>query len=162
MLAISASAIAQITLPGTKVQFTLPNGEWVYQSTITKDPHTHIYLYIYMGGTVVDSTGDTILPCLRVYVNERYTKNVYDMVYERYLQQPFETIDQFTEDIPKEGMGHIGAYEAPIEGKSYQFRMISFVSNNMAFEFKAETTADTYKDFDKKFADILQTIKIVK
>ena len=61
-----------------------------------------------------------------------------------------------------EGMGYVGAYNSYSDNKDYQFRMIYFKDKNTAFEFRAETTLDTYDAFDKEFHDIMQSIAIEK
>lgn len=153
-------ATAQIKIPGTNVEFTLPEGEWKYLQTTNVDKNTNVYLYSYMRRNVLDANNDTIIPFLRVYVHKNYANSIYDLAYDRSVQQPFQSLDEFSEGVPNEGIGYIGAYTSPRDGKDYIFRMIYFKDKNTIYEFRAETTIDTYKDFEGMFADIIKSVKV--
>ena len=51
---------AQITLPQSNFQFTLPEGNWKYLETVNVDATTHVYLYSSV--PVVSKDNDTTLP----------------------------------------------------------------------------------------------------
>lgn len=150
----------QITLPGTHVEFSLPQHEWKYLQTTNVDKNTTVYLYSYMARNVLDEKGDTIIPYLRIYVKKNYSSSVYDLTWERYQNQPFQSLDEFTEGIPNSGLGYIGAYNSPYDRKDYQFRMVYFKDRNTAFEFRAETSLDTYEEFDEMFTNILNSVTV--
>ena len=160
LLALAASA--QIRIPDSKVVFTLPEGEWKYLQTTKVDKNTTVYLYSYMASNVIDSQGDTIIPHLKVYVRRNYQHSAIDLATDRWMQQPFQSLDEYTDGLPAPGIGYIGAYTNPLEKKDCVFRMIYFKEKNTAFEFRAETTADTYKQFDDMFEQIIRSVTIAK
>lgn len=162
LLFIGYVANAQIRIPGTNVEFTLPANEWKYMQTTEVDRNTTVYLYAYVAHTVVDSYGDTTLPFLRVYVAKNYSKSVFDLVYARYLQQPYQPLDDYLNGLPSDGIGYIGAYKNPVDQINYKFRMIYFKDRTTAIEMRVETTLDTFDDFDLMFKNILDSTKIVK
>lgn len=162
LMAFAASAAAQITIPGTDVSFRLNNDDWRYLRTFKLDDGADIYLYYYVGHVIVDMEGDTVLPCLRIYVNERYEGDVYELAYDRYMLQPFQSVDEYTHGpgLPKSGgIGYMGAYTNPSSRKDYQFFMTYFKSRNTAVEFRLETTKDTFEEMEFEFRDILGTLK---
>lgn len=161
-LLIGSLANAQIRIPGTSVVFALPTNEWKYMQTTEVDRNTTLYLYAYVAHTVVDSYGDTTLPFLRIYVTKNYSKSVFDLVYARYLQQPYQTLDDYLDGLPSDGIGYIGAYKNPVDQINYKFRMIYFKDRSTAIEMRAETTLDTFDDFDLMFKKILDSTKIEK
>lgn len=69
LMALASSAAAQITIPGTNVSFRLNSDDWRYLRTFKLDDGADIYLYYYVREVLVDMEGDTVLPCLRIYVN---------------------------------------------------------------------------------------------
>ena len=162
LMAFAASASAQITIPGTNVSFRLNNDDWRYLRTFKLDDGADIYLYYYVGRVLVDLEGDTVLPCLRIYVNEGYEGDVYELAYDRYMLQPFQSVDEYTHGpgLPKSGgIGYMGAYTNPSNRKDYQFFMTFFKSRKAAVEFRLETTKDTFEEMEFEFRDILGTLK---
>ena len=163
VLASSLISAAQIRLPDTRISFEFPQGGWKYLETTTIDDNTTIYLYSYSAKTVTDASGDTILPFLRIYVRKNFNKSIYDLVYLRSLQQPFVSINEYMKGLPSdEGIGYDGAYFSKSDQKDYRFHMIYFKDKDTAFEFRAETTEDTYQDFVEEFNSIINSIKITK
>lgn len=155
-------AAQQIRIPNTQVTLDLPTGEWSYVKTLNIDRQSDIYLYVYTDSVVLDSTGDTILPFLRVYVHRNYKRSAYELAYERFQNQPFQSMDEYSNGLPAEGIGYVGAYRSTLDEKDYQFRMIYFKERNNAIELRLETTADTYARFDRMFDTILRSTAIKK
>ena len=162
MLAVPAVAAAQIGIPGTQVTFRLNGDDWRYLRTFKLEDGADIYLYYYVGHVLVDLEGDTVLPCLRIYVNEGYEGDVYELAYERYMLQPFQSVDEYTHGpgLPKSGgIGYMGAYTNPSDQKDYQFMMTYFKDDDVTVEFRLETTKDTFEEMEFEFRDILGTLK---
>jgi hypothetical protein len=162
LMAVASSAAAQITIPGTSVSFRLNGDDWRYLRTFKLEDGADIYLYYYVGHVLVDLEGDTVLPCLRIYVNEDYDGDVYELAYDRYMLQPFQSVDEYTHGpgLPKDGgIGYMGAYTNPSSQKDYQFLMTYFKSRGTAVEFRLETTKDTFEEMEFEFKDILGTLK---
>jgi len=162
MMLIGASAAAQIMIPGTHVSFELDPESWRYLRTFQLDDEADIYLYYYAGGVIVDTEGDTVLPVLRIYVNSNYDGDVYELAYQRYLEQPFQSLREYTrgDGLPRSGgIGYIGAYTNPTEQKDYRFMMTYFKSDGAIVEFRLETTMDTYDEMEQEFKNILKSIK---
>lgn len=154
--------MAQIQIPGTHVSFELEPENWRYLRTFQLDDGADIYLYYYAGDVMVDLEGDTVLPFLRIYVNEDYPGDVYELAYERYMLQPFQSLHEYTHGpgLPRGGgIGYIGAYTNPVEQKDYQFMMTYFKSDNCTIEFRLETTKDTFEEMESEFKTILGTVK---
>lgn len=162
-LALMATlAAAQIGIPGTQVTIRLNNDDWRYLRTFKLDDGADIYLYYYVGHTVVDAEGDTVLPFMRVYVNEEYDGDVYELAYDRYMQQPFQSLNEYTHGagLPKKGgIGYDGVYTNPSDQKDYRFLMTYFIDHGTAVELRLETTKDTYEEMEFEFKDILGTLK---
>lgn len=162
LMAMASSAAAQITIPGTSVSFRLNGDDWRYLRTFKLEDGADVYLYYYVGHVLVDLEGDTVLPCLRIYVNEDYEGDVYELAYDRYMLQPFQSVDEYTHGpgLPKDGgIGYMGAYTNPSSQKDYQFLMTYFKSHGTAVEFRLETTKDTFEEMEFEFRDILGTLK---
>ena len=162
LMAMASSAAAQITIPGTSVSFRLNSDDWRYLRTFKLEDGADVYLYYYVGHVLVDLEGDTVLPCLRIYVNEDYDGDVYELAYDRYMLQPFQSVDEYTHGpgLPKDGgIGYMGAYTNPSSQKDYQFLMTYFKSRGTAVEFRLETTKDTFEEMEFEFKDILGTLK---
>lgn len=151
---------AQVRIPATHVSFQFPQGGWKYQNTFKIDKNTNVYLYTYTAALVTDSLGDTILPFLRIYVKQNYKDDIYSLAFSRFSQQPFQSLLEYTDGIPAPGLGYVGAYSSASDNKDYQFRMIYFKDGDTALEFRAETTFDTFNQFDDLFDEILRTVKI--
>jgi hypothetical protein len=150
---------AQITVPNTNVRFSFPNGGWKYLQTLTVDKNTVAYLYSYCGKFVIDEKGDTILPHLRIYVKRNFEGSAFDMAYLRYLNQPFQSLTESVEGLPGSGgIAYVGAYNNLDDHKDYMFQMMYFKVKNTVFEFRLETSKDTYRQFEKEFTDIMQSI----
>lgn len=162
VLATAWSASSQVRIPHTRVSFQFPQGGWKYQNTFKIDNNTNVYLYVYTASTVTDNSGDTILPFVRIYVKKEVKEDIYSIAYNRFVQQPFQSLDEYTEGIPQPGLGYVGAYTSITDNKDYQFRMIYFKDGNTALEFRAETTRDTFSAFDELFDEILKTVKVSK
>ena len=154
---------AQITLPQTHISFNFPNGGWKYLQTTNVDKVTKVYLYSYNDHYVVDSVGDTIIPYMRVYVRQSYGGSVYDMAYNRFLTQPFQSLDEYLLDQPAPGtLGYWGAYTSDADGKDYEFLMYYFKEKNTIVEVRLETTRDNYEEFEAEFKAILGSFTIGK
>lgn len=152
---------AQITVPGTNVSFAFPNGGWKYLQTLTIDKNTVAYLYSYCGKFVLDSKGDTILPHLRIYVKKNYEGSALEMAYLRYLNQPFQSLTETVEGLPGSGgISYVGAYNNLDDHKDYKFQMMYFMVKSTVFEFRIETSYDTYPQFEKEFTAIMQSITV--
>ena len=161
LLALAASA--QIRIPGTKVEFSLPEGQWKYLQTTKVDRNTNVYLYSYCAESVVDSKGDTVLPFIRIYVRKNYPHAAFDLAADRWADQPFQSLDEWTEGLPSpDGIGYIGAHTGVQDQVEYLFRMVYFKEKSTAVEFRLETTRDTYERFDPVFKEIIESIEIVK
>lgn len=154
-------ASAQISLPGTNLSFDFPSNGWKYLQTTNVDKNVTVYLYSYKASNVVDSVGDTVIPFMRIYVRKNYTGSVYDLAYSRFMTQPFQALDEYSEGLPAPGgLGYVGAYNDNSDGKDYMFRMIYFKDKNTIFEIRMETTLDTYPAMEEEFLSVLQTIKV--
>ncbi len=160
MLAFTAVAIAQIKIPNTRISFSFPEKGWKYLETNTVDKNTTVYLYSYSGRYVVDNTGDTVLPFMRIYVRQNYDGSVYDMAYSRYNSQPFQSLDEFVNNDGS--FGYLGAYTNNNDGKDYEFRMLYIKDKNTIVEIRLETTLYNYDEFDQTFKAILKSVKISK
>ncbi len=162
LLALGTSAAAQITIPGTHVSFQLDPESWRYLRTFQLDDGADIYLYYYAGEVLIDMEGDTVLPFLRIYVNSDYEGDLYQLAYERYLVQPYQSAREYTHGpgLPRSGgIGYMGAYTNPTEQKDYQFMMTYFKDNGAVVEFRLETTLDTFSDMEQEFKNVLNTVK---
>lgn len=163
LLAFAASAMAQVNIPKTRVQFNFPNGGWKYLTTQQVDKNTTVYLYSYSKKPVVSKQKDTVLPFLRIMVKTNYVGSVYDIAYSRYSQQPFESLDEYTQGMPgDQSLGYRGAYTNLQDGKDYEFRMMYFNDKTTMFEVRLETTVDTYNQMKGEFEAILKTFVIKK
>ena len=160
MLAVTAIAAAQIKIPNTRVSFSFPDKSWKYLETNTVDKNTSVYLYSYAGDYVVDNTGDTVLPFMRIYVRRNYEGSVYDMAYSRFTTQPFQSLDEYVYDDGS--FGYLGAYTNNDDGKDYEFRMLYIKDKNTIIEIRLETTRFNFDDFDSTFTAILKSVKISK
>ena len=155
------TAMSQVSIPSTNVTFEFPNSGWKYLQTKTIDKNTNIYLYYYAAQTITDSVGDTVLPFLRIYVKKNYSGEVYELAYERYLQQPFESLKEYDSGlVTDDAMGYDGAYTSQNDGKDYRFKMIYFRDKKSIIEFRLETTRDTFKDMVGEFDDIIDSLEI--
>lgn len=162
MLCSSFAVSAQLRIPGTGIQFRLNSDDWRYLRTFEVEDGADVYLYCYTGEVIVDTEGDTVLPFLRIYVNENYDGDVYEMAYERYMEQPFQSLDEYTKGpgLPKSGgIGYVGAYTNPTDQKDYQFMMTYFSDKGVMVEFRLETTTDTFGDMEFEFRDIMGSVK---
>ena len=157
LLALRVDA-QEIRIPDTRMNITLPTGEWDYLETLTVDKNTHVYIYVYTHDMVITSQGDTTLPFMRVYVQKKNNSSAYDLAYERFLQQPFQSMDEYVVTSPTEGIGYIGAYRNTQENRDYQFRMVYLKDRDTAFEIRLEVDADQYHRFDSYFDQILKSI----
>ena len=158
---VAAGCMAQsrVTIPGTKVQYTVPS-QWHFLKTDKVDKNTNVYLYYYSGRILV-SQGDTALPFLRIRVRKNYTGDLVDYVYDRYVAEPYQPLKDYTHGLglPKSGgMGYIGAYTNLGNKKDYEFRMVYFKVQNTIVEFRLETTKATYNDMAKEFEAILASL----
>jgi hypothetical protein len=81
------------------------------------------------------------------------------MAYLRYLNQPFQSLTESVEGLPGSGgIAYVGAYNNLDDHKDYMFQMMYFKVKNTVFEFRLETSKDTYPQFEKEFTDIMQSI----
>ena len=162
MVVVAGIASAQLTIPGTNITYRLNSEDWRYLRTFELAEGGDVYLYCYTGHVLVDMEGDTVMPFLRIYVNKDYDGDLYELAYERYEAQPFQSLKEYTkgEGLPsKGGIGYIGAYTNPTERKDYQFYMTYFKDRGTSVEFRLETTKDTFEEMDFEFKDILSSIK---
>lgn len=162
LLLCASVSNAQLTIPGTNVTYRLNSEDWRYLRTFELAEGGDIYLYCYTGHVLVDMEGDTVLPFLRIYVNKDYDGDLYELAYERYEAQPFQSLKEYTkgEGLPsKGGIGYIGAYTNPSDQKDYQFYMTYFTDRGTSVEFRLETTKDTFEEMEFEFKDILGSIK---
>ncbi len=163
MLVAGMMATAQITVPGTRITFEFPQGGWKYLQTTKVDNDAHVYLFVYGEKAVMDAAGDTVLPCLRVFVRNHYTDNMFHFIMERYKQQPYETLEEYTATVSGvEAFGYVAAYKDLVDDKAYQMRMVNFKDGNTAIEFRLEAPMDVYPAFEQTFSDIAATLKITK
>ena len=161
-LLMSGAAMAQLTIPATTVSFQLDNNEWRYLRTFTEKDGANVYYYCYVGEVLLDAQGDTVLPFLRVYVRENYVGDVYELAYQRYEQQPYQSLREWTkgDGLPKSGgLGYEGMYTKPSDRHDYRFLMTYFKDRRTAVEFRLETTRETYEDMEIKFKKILSSIR---
>lgn len=162
MVVVAGIASAQLTIPGTNITYRLNSEDWRYLRTFELAEGGDVYLYCYTGHVLVDMEGDTVMPFLRIYVNKDYDGDLYELAYERYEAQPFQSLKEYTkgEGLPsKGGIGYIGAYTNPTDRKDYQFYMTYFKDRGTSVEFRLETTKDTFDEMDFEFKDILSSIK---
>ncbi|MBP5547721.1 MAG: hypothetical protein J6X58_02370 [Bacteroidales bacterium] len=155
MLAITIAASAQIKIPETKVSFSFPNGGWKYLETNKINNNTVVYLYSYSKENVVDN-GDTVIPFMRIYVRKNFQGSVFDLAYQRFTTQPFESLGEYPF---LDGLGYQGIYADDGDNKEYQFRMVYIKDRTTAIEIRLETSRGTYDKFDKEFMSILNTVK---
>ena len=159
MMACGTMLQAQVAIPGTKVQYTFPS-KWNFLNSKKVDKNTTVYHYDYTSNILV-SKGDTALPFLRIRVRKNYTGTLYDYVYDRYVQEPYQPLKDYTTGLglpPSGGMGYIGAYTNVNDKKDYQFRMVYFKVQNTVVEFRLETTKGTYAAMEKEFESILKSL----
>ena len=156
------AAMAQISIPGTGFSFRLNGDDWSFVRNYKLKDGADIYLYCYTREVLIDAEGDTALPFLRIYVNTAYEGDVYELAYDRFEQQPFQSIDEYTSGpgLPKSGgLGYVGAYTNPNDEKDYEFLMTYFQDKKGIVEFRLETSLDTFDDMEFEFRDILSSIK---
>ena len=160
-IAISTALSAQqIKIPNSRCTFSFPNGGWKYLQTNQISDDAVVYLYSYSKDYVIDNTGDTVLPFMRIYVKKNFTGTVYDLAYSRFMTQPFQSLDEFLR--PDGSFGYWGAYTNEDDGKDYEFLMLYLTDQNTGFEVRIECTRDNYEQFEKDFKDIINTVKIRK
>ena len=138
MMACGTMLQAQVAIPGTKVQYTFPS-KWNFLNSKKVDKNTTVYHYYYTSNILV-SKGD---------------------VYDRYVQEPYQPLKDYTTGLglpPSGGMGYIGAYTNVNDKKDYQFRMVYFKVQNTVVEFRLETTKGTYAAMEKEFESILKSL----
>ena len=147
LFGLGFSAMSQIRIPGTTVSFQFPNGGWKYLKTMNPAKNTTVYLYSYSARVVVDKSGEEVTPFMRIYVKQNYSDSPFELAYERSVQQPFQSLEEYMEGLPgKDGIG-------------YKFRMIYFRDGNNVVEIRMETTLDTYDEMAKEFEDVMKTIR---
>lgn len=160
VLMVSLSAIAQNRVPNTPIAFELPAGQWKFLQVTPVDRNTNVYLYSFKARNVIDAEGDTVLPYMSIYVQQNYRGSIYDLVYSRYTKHPYQSLNEQSEGLAfNEAIAYVGAYASNDDGKVYEFRMLYFKHNNTAYEFRLETTADTFDEFDEAFKTIIESIK---
>lgn len=162
MLMVGTVSAQNIRIPGTNASLTLKKGNWRYLRTYKLDDGSSKYVYYYIRETLIDSDGDTVLPFLSVYVNENYSGDLYSLVYDRYMLQPYQALKEYTHGIglpAKGGLGYEGAYTNPSEHKDYQFMMTYFTAGKAMVELRLETTKDTFAKLEGEFENILKSVK---
>lgn len=159
-ISLFGSLTAQITVPKGNFQFDFPGERWKYLETLDIDKSTTVYLYSRVK-EIVSANGDTVLPFLRIYVKSDIgNKNVMDMSMERFMQQPFNVVDEFSTSEyfkAKDAIGYIGVvkYNDTPDG---QFYMIYFTNKGVLVEFRLETEKSTFATMKAEFEEILNTI----
>ena len=111
---------------------------------------------------MLDESGDTVLPYLRLYIQQNYSDDLYQFIYERYEDQPYQSLNEWTKGLglPKTGgLGYEGIYTNPTEHRDYRFMMTYFRDKRTVVEFRLETTRETYEEMEVKFKNVLSTIK---
>lgn len=162
MILMAGVATAQLNIQGTRYSFELNNEDWRYLRTFDMGDGSTTYLYCYVGEVLFDEAGDTVLPFLRVYVKQNYADDLYQFIYERYEDQPYQSLNEWTKGLglPKNGgLGYEGIYTHPTERRDYRFMMTYFRDKRTVVEFRLETTRETYEDMEVKFRNVLSTIK---
>ena len=96
MVVVAGIASAQLTIPGTNITYRLNSEDWRYLRTFELAEGGDVYLYCYTGHVLVDMEGDTVMPFLRIYVNKDYDGDLYELAYERYEAQPFQSLKEYT------------------------------------------------------------------
>lgn len=157
LLAAATSLSAQIKIPETNVSFDFPSGGWKYLQTSKLSENTVIYLYSYSADYVIDNSGDTIIPFMRIYVRKNYDGTVYDLAYSRFMVQPFQSLDEKLH--PNGILEYLGAYTNEDDGKDYEFKMVYVKDRNNILEIRLESTVDTFEEFEKNFSEIINSIK---
>ena len=161
MLFMSGAAMAQLNIPGTTFAFELNGEEWRFVRNFKDADGANVYYYCYIGEVLMNDDGDTVLPTLRIYVRDNYASDVYELAYDRYVDQPFQSINEYTkgDGLPKQGgLGYEGIYTKPSDGHDYRFMMTYFKERRTIVEFRLETTRETYEDMEVKFKNILKSI----
>ena len=153
----SATTTAQIRIPETNVSFSFPHSGWKYLQTNKVNENTTVYLYSYSKDYVIDGQGDTVIPFMRIYVRKNYNGTVYDMAYNRYMNQPFQSLDEHIHD--NGSLEYLGAYANEEEKKDCEFRMLYLKDKSNLLEIRLETVIDRFDDFDEEFKTILKSIK---
>ena len=159
LVCFAGTSHAQVAIPGTKVAFNLPS-DWKYLNTSQIEDGTNSYLYCSQTPRVSEE-GDSTLPFLKIVVRKNYSGTVFDYAFERYNNQPYQSMDDYVSGpgLPKSGgLGYVGAYTNTRDGKDYQFMMVYFKEKNTIVEFRLETTRDTYPDAEAEFVEILNSI----
>ena len=156
LLALAVNASAQIKIPETNVSFDFPEGGWKFLQTSKLSNNSVVYLYSYSAEYVIDNSGDTIIPFMRIYLRKNYDGTVYDLAYSRFMVQPFQSLD---EKLHKNGiLEYLGAYTNEDDGKDYEFKMLYIKDKNNLLEIRLETSVDTFEDFEKQFNGIINSI----
>ena len=161
MVVMTLAASAQMTIPGTKITYDIDADDWKFLKTIDVDKNTKVYLFSYKAELLVDADGEETLPYLKIFVQKNYKKSVYELVYERYLQQPYQAIDEYSSGygLPeKGGLGYVGIYTNLQDDKIYMFRMNYCITAGTAVEFRIETTQNNYSHLESKIAEIFNSI----
>lgn len=161
-MAFIGMAAAQVTIPNTSLSLSISNETWRYLRTFKLDDGADIYLYYYIGHDVVDAEGDTVLPYLRIYVNTNYDGDLYSLVYDRYMLQPYQSLNEYTHGLglpAAGGLGYDAVYTSPGDGKDYRFLMTYFKDRKAYVEIRLETTSDTFGEMEFEFKDLLGTLK---
>ena len=161
MVVMTLAASAQMTIPGTKITYDIDADEWKFLKTIDIDKNTKVYLFSYKAELLVDADGEETLPYLKIFVQKNYKKSVYELVYERYLQQPYQAIDEYSSSygLPeKDGLGYVGIYTNLQDDKIYMFRMNYCITAGTAVEFRIETTQNNYSHLESKISEIFNSI----
>lgn len=160
---IAGRSMAQeIKIPGTEASLTFAADSWRYLRTFTLDDGADIYVYYYTKQTIIDTDGDTVLPCLRIYVNKKFSNDIYSLVFQRYMLQPYQSLKEYTHGLglpSSGGLGYVGAYTNPTEHKDYEFMMTYFKSGTAYVELRLETTKDTYPVMETEFRNVLKSLK---
>lgn len=155
-----SSIFAQVRIPDGNFSFELPKG-WKYLSTTKVDNKTKVYLYSHP--EIVDGK-DTILPYLKIYVQSQYnSKNAMDMSLDRFMQHPFQRLEEYTEGLflpNNDAIAFLGVDRDEKDGTENQFYIVYFVHKNTAVEFRIQTTMSTFPELKDEFEEVLKSIVV--
>lgn len=161
MLVAGLAASSQVSIPGTNATFDFPGGGWKFLQATQVDDNSNVYLFVYAAEAVTDVSGDTVLPCLRIYVRKNYSQSMFKFIMERFKAQPYQSLDEYTDGIPgAEGFGYVAAYTDLVDRKDYEMRMVCFKDKNTVIEFRLEAPMDVYPRFEQSFTDIAATLAL--
>ena len=155
-----SSVFAQVRIPEANFSFELPKG-WKYLSTTKVDNKTKVYLY---SQQEIIQDGDTILPYLTIYVRNNFkNKSAMEMSIDRFMQQPYQTIEDYTDGLflpTSDAIAYMCVNRDEKDGTENQFYALYFVHKNTGIEFKLSTTKSTFDQLTDEFETILKSVVV--